>query len=100
MPTTLSSFQNQLAAIMETLAQSAVLEISKLVDMECKILRSEVARSHHEINTLRARLQLMEHILVQDGTHHQEVRNHEPLTSAPEQCLTDVCPSKENPIKR
>ncbi|XP_072530509.1 uncharacterized protein [Salminus brasiliensis] len=96
MPTTLSSFQTQLAAIMETLAKTAILEISKLVDIECKILRSEVARSHHEIDTLRKRLQLMEHVLVQDGIQSQQVGNG--AQAVPDQCPADaeLCPRTEN----
>ncbi|MCJ8746071.1 hypothetical protein PDJAM_G00137510 [Pangasius djambal] len=45
---------------METLAKAAVVEISKLVELECKILLSEVTRGQHEIDFLRKRLQLME----------------------------------------
>ncbi|XP_042575286.1 zinc finger protein 8-like isoform X2 [Cyprinus carpio] len=50
----------QLASIMETLAQTAALEISKLVDVECEVLLSEVSRSRSEISALRKRLRLME----------------------------------------
>ncbi|XP_050962301.1 uncharacterized protein LOC127163224 isoform X2 [Labeo rohita] len=60
MLSTLSSFQTQLASIMETLVQTAVLEISKLVDVECEVLLSEVSRSRSEISALRKRLRLME----------------------------------------
>ncbi|KAL6460538.1 hypothetical protein MHYP_G00305040 [Metynnis hypsauchen] len=97
MPSTLPSFQTQLASIMETLAKTAILEISKLVDMECKILRSEVARSHHEIDSLRKRLQLMEHMLVQEGVQNQQqVGNGSGgeaavlLTSVQEHCLVQL----------
>ncbi|XP_016318601.1 zinc finger protein 79-like isoform X1 [Sinocyclocheilus anshuiensis] len=60
MVSTLSSFKTQLASIMETLVQTAVLEISKLVDVECEVLLSEVTRSRSEISALRKRLRLME----------------------------------------
>ncbi|KAB5530679.1 hypothetical protein PHYPO_G00132140 [Pangasianodon hypophthalmus] len=60
MLTPLSAFQTRLADIMETLAKAAVVEISKLVELECKILLSEVTRGQHEIDFLRKRLQLME----------------------------------------
>ncbi|KAI4882415.1 hypothetical protein NFI96_025172 [Prochilodus magdalenae] len=104
MPTTLPSFppfQTQLAAIMETLAKTAVLEISKLVDMECKMLRSEVTRSHHEIDTLRKRLQLMEHMLVQEGTQSQQVGNGNGgqaalYTSTQDHCFVELCHRTES----
>ncbi|XP_073705568.1 uncharacterized protein [Garra rufa] len=60
MVSTLSSFQTHLASIMEALVQTAVLEISKLVDVECELLLSEVSRSRSEISALRKRLRLME----------------------------------------
>ncbi|KAK2916708.1 hypothetical protein Q8A67_001082 [Cirrhinus molitorella] len=60
MVSTLTSFQTQLASIMETLVQTAVLEISKLVDVECEVLLSEVSSSRSEISALRKRLRLME----------------------------------------
>lgn len=53
MLSTLSSFQRQLSSIMETLVQTAVLEISRLVDVECEVLLSELTRSRSEICSLR-----------------------------------------------
>ncbi|XP_077069693.1 uncharacterized protein LOC143722269 isoform X2 [Siphateles boraxobius] len=53
MLSTLSSFQSQLSSIMETLVQTAVLEISRLVDVECEVLLSELTRSRSEICSLR-----------------------------------------------
>lgn len=53
MLSTLSSFQRQLSSIMETLVQTAVLEISRLVDVECEVLLSELSRSRSEICSLR-----------------------------------------------
>ncbi|XP_066530246.1 zinc finger protein 431 [Hoplias malabaricus] len=113
MPTSLSSFQTQLAAIMDTLSKTAVLEISNLVDIECKMLRCEVSRSHREIDSLRKRLQLMENMFVQQQqqeeeihTHNQQVLNGDhPIllsTSVQDHCPVDLCPSteKQPPIKR
>ncbi|KAL7826798.1 hypothetical protein AOLI_G00320070 [Acnodon oligacanthus] len=103
MPSTLPSFQTQLASIMETLAKTAILEISNLVEVECKILRSEVARSHHEIDSLRKRLQLMEHMLVQEGVQNQQqVGNGNGgeaavlLTSVQEHRLAELAPRAES----
>ncbi|XP_030645588.1 oocyte zinc finger protein XlCOF6 [Chanos chanos] len=59
----ISTFQTQLVSIMDTLAKTAVLEISKLVDIEYKVLRFEVTRSRQEIRTLQGKLQLMENML-------------------------------------
>ncbi|MCI4391839.1 hypothetical protein PGIGA_G00138920 [Pangasianodon gigas] len=61
---------------METLAKAAVVEISKLVELECKILLSEVTRGQHEIDFLRKRLQLME--------KHMSTNNTALLTSVQE----------------
>ncbi|XP_053084417.1 zinc finger protein 37 homolog isoform X1 [Pangasianodon hypophthalmus] len=76
MLTPLSAFQTRLADIMETLAKAAVVEISKLVELECKILLSEVTRGQHEIDFLRKRLQLME--------KHMSTNNTALLTSVQE----------------
>ncbi|KAG9279010.1 zinc finger protein 33A [Astyanax mexicanus] len=97
MPTTLPSFQTQLSAVMETLARAAVLEISNLVEIEWEILRAEVTRSHHEIDSLRKRLQLMEQqhmLVVQDRVQDQ----HQDQSPAEAQ----LCPRTENhtPVKR
>ncbi|XP_043106532.1 zinc finger protein 135-like isoform X2 [Puntigrus tetrazona] len=45
---------------MEALVQTAVLEIGKLVEVECEVLLSEVSRSRGEISSLRRTLRLME----------------------------------------
>ncbi|XP_067277911.1 uncharacterized protein [Pseudorasbora parva] len=45
---------------METLVQTAVLEISRLVDVEFEVLLSEVTRSRSEISELKKRLSLTE----------------------------------------
>ncbi|KAG7317315.1 hypothetical protein KOW79_019613 [Hemibagrus wyckioides] len=76
MLTPLLPFQTRLADIMDTLAKTAVLEISKLVELECKILLSEVTRGQHEIDFLRKRLQLMEkHMSTNNTTQTREVGN-------------------------
>ncbi|KAK3511402.1 hypothetical protein QTP70_007222 [Hemibagrus guttatus] len=76
MLTPLLAFQTRLADIMDTLAKTAVLEISKLVELECKILLSEVTRGQHEIDFLRKRLQLMEkHMSTNNATQTREGGN-------------------------
>lgn len=76
MLTPLAAFQTRLADVMETLAKAAVLEISKLVELECKILFSEVTRGQHEIEFLRKRLQLMEkHMSTNHTSQNQEAGN-------------------------
>ncbi|XP_053347456.1 zinc finger protein 782-like isoform X1 [Clarias gariepinus] len=76
MLTPLSAFQARLAQVMETLVKTAVLEISKLVELECKILLSEVNRGQHEITFLRKRLQLMEkHVATNSATQNQDSGN-------------------------
>lgn len=40
--------------------KTAILEISKLVDIECKVLQLEVSRSRSEIGELRKRMKQME----------------------------------------
>ncbi|XP_059414720.1 zinc finger protein 432-like isoform X3 [Carassius carassius] len=85
MVSTLSSFQTQLASIMETLVQTAVLEIGKLVDVECEVLLSEVTRSRSEIGALRKRLRLME---VQLWTSTGQTLTHS-LTCVKSECDTE-----------
>ncbi|XP_026070570.1 zinc finger protein 79 isoform X2 [Carassius auratus] len=85
MVSTLSSFQTQLASIMETLVQTAVLEIGKLVDVECEVLLSEVTRSRSEISALRKRLRLME---VQLWTSTGQTLTHS-LTCVKSECDTE-----------
>ncbi|KAJ8272807.1 hypothetical protein GJAV_G00093660 [Gymnothorax javanicus] len=54
------AFQTRIASIMEALAKAAVAEISKLVEDGSVVLRSEVSRSHEEIDRLRWKLQQVE----------------------------------------
>lgn len=57
------SFQSQLVSIMDSLSKTAVLEISKLVEIESKVLKLEITRGRNEIASLTDKLQLMENLL-------------------------------------
>ncbi|XP_046894981.1 zinc finger protein 300-like isoform X2 [Hypomesus transpacificus] len=57
------SFQSQLLSIMDSLSKTAVLEISKLVEIESKVLKLEITRGRNEITSLTDKLQLMEKLL-------------------------------------
>ncbi|XP_033181982.1 zinc finger protein 229-like isoform X2 [Anabas testudineus] len=57
------SFQTQLASIMDALSKTAVMEISKLVEIESKMLKIEITRGRNEIASLTEKLQLMEKLL-------------------------------------
>lgn len=48
---------------MDALSKTAVLEISKLVDIESKMLKIEITRGRNEIASLTEKLQLMEKLL-------------------------------------
>ncbi|KAK7175250.1 hypothetical protein R3I93_002219 [Phoxinus phoxinus] len=82
MLSTLSSFQRQLSSIMETLVQTAVLEISRLVDVECEVLLAELTRSRSEICSLRNTTEDTGHTLTQSFTcdkseyAQEEMQNH------------------------
>lgn len=78
----LSSFQTQLTTIMEALVKTAILEISELVDVECKVLQLEVSRSRSEIGELRKRLKLME---LQPWTAHPQRQVHDDARTSTEQ---------------
>ncbi|XP_062388879.1 zinc finger and SCAN domain-containing protein 2-like [Sardina pilchardus] len=60
---TFVSFQSQLSSIMDTLAKTAIFEISKLVDMESRGLKQEISRSQREIASLKNKLQIMESLI-------------------------------------
>ncbi|XP_029913312.1 zinc finger protein ZFMSA12A isoform X2 [Myripristis murdjan] len=60
---TVFSFQSQLVSIMDALSKTAVLEISKLVEIESKMLKIEITRGRNEIASLTEKLQLMENLL-------------------------------------
>lgn len=57
------SFQTQLVSIMDALSKTAVIEISKLVEIESKMLKIEITRGRNEIASLTEKLQLMEKLL-------------------------------------
>ncbi|KAA0705359.1 hypothetical protein E1301_Tti009776 [Triplophysa tibetana] len=65
---------------MEGLLKTAILEISKLVDIECKILQLDMSRSRSEISELRQRLKLME---LQPGTAQRQI--HDEVRTSTEQ---------------
>lgn len=48
---------------MDALSKTAVMEISKLVDIESKMLKIEITRGRNEIASLTEKLQLMEKLL-------------------------------------
>ncbi|XP_035511006.1 zinc finger protein 135 [Morone saxatilis] len=56
-------FQTQLVSIMDALSKTAVMEISKLVEIESKMLKIEITRGRNEIASLTEKLQLMENLL-------------------------------------
>lgn len=67
------SFQTQLTSIMDALSKTAVLEISKLVEIESKMLKIEITRGRNEIASLTEKLQLMEKLLyMAQGSNRQE----------------------------
>lgn len=57
------SFHAQLVSIMDALSKTAVMEISKLVEIESKMLKIEITRGRNEIASLTEKLQLMEKLL-------------------------------------
>uniref|UniRef100_A0A3Q1FU65 Si:dkey-210j14.4 n=1 Tax=Acanthochromis polyacanthus TaxID=80966 RepID=A0A3Q1FU65_9TELE len=60
---TVFSFQAQLVSIMDALSKTAVMEISKLVEIESKMLKIEITRGRNEIASLTEKLHLMEKLL-------------------------------------
>lgn len=79
---TVFSFQTQLVSIMDALSKTAVMEISKLVEIESKMLKIEITRGRNEIASLTEKLQLMEKLLYiaqggrQDATEACLVTRH------------------------
>ncbi|XP_020341842.1 zinc finger protein 2 homolog [Oncorhynchus kisutch] len=65
-------FQAQLVSVMDALSKTAVSEISKLVDIESKVLKLEITRGRNEIATLTEKLQLMENLFWVGGGHRQD----------------------------
>ncbi|KAF7653146.1 hypothetical protein LDENG_00086850 [Lucifuga dentata] len=70
------SFQSQLVSIMDALSKAAVLEISKLVEIESKMLKIEITRGRDEIASLTEKLQLMEKLLYMAQGHRQDAAGH------------------------
>lgn len=66
------SFQTQLVSIMDALSKTAVLEISKLVEIESKMLKIEITRGRNEIASLTEKLQLMEKLLFMAQERRQD----------------------------
>ena len=70
---TVFSFQTQLVSIMDALSKTAVMEISKLVEIESKMLKIEITRGRNEIASLTEKLQLMEKLLyLAQGSRQQD----------------------------
>ncbi|XP_021480170.1 zinc finger protein 572 [Oncorhynchus mykiss] len=65
-------FHAQLVSVMDALSKTAVSEISKLVDIESKVLKLEITRGRNEIATLTEKLQLMENLFWVGGGHRQD----------------------------
>ncbi|XP_076000457.1 uncharacterized protein LOC142993560 [Genypterus blacodes] len=70
------SFQSQLVSIMDALSKTAVLEISKLVEIESKMLKIEITRGRNEISSLTEKLHLMEKLLYMAQRHRQDAAGH------------------------
>lgn len=66
------SFQTQLVSIMDALSKTAVMEISKLVEIESKMLKIEITRGRNEIASLTEKLQLMEKLLFMAQERRQD----------------------------
>ncbi|KAJ7992096.1 hypothetical protein DPEC_G00275010 [Dallia pectoralis] len=79
---TIYSFQEQLVSVMDALSKTAVLEISKLVDIESKVLKLEITRGRNEIAVLTEKLQLMESLLCL-GRGHRQGGTTDTLTKTP-----------------
>ncbi|RVE69653.1 hypothetical protein OJAV_G00079930 [Oryzias javanicus] len=58
---------------MDALSKTAVTEISKLVEIESKMLKIEITRGRNEIASLTEKLQLMEKLLYMAQGNRQEV---------------------------
>lgn len=61
--TAVFSFQTHLVSIMDALSKAVVMEISKLVEIESKMLKIEITRGRNEIASLTEKLKLMEKLL-------------------------------------
>ncbi|XP_029996592.1 zinc finger protein 41 [Sphaeramia orbicularis] len=81
---TVFSFQTQLVSIMDALSKTAVMEISKLVEIESKMLKIEITRGRNEIASLTEKLQLMEKLLFIAQGGRQEAAACSGVRGAPE----------------
>ncbi|PWA17799.1 hypothetical protein CCH79_00008144 [Gambusia affinis] len=70
------SFQTQLVSIMDALSKTAVMEISKLVEIESKMLKIEITRGRNEIASLTEKLQLMEKRAIRCGKQKHRTRQN------------------------
>lgn len=61
---------------MDALSNTAVAEISKLVEIESKMLTLEITRGRNEIVSLTEKLQLMENLLWIARGHKQDATAH------------------------
>lgn len=94
---TVFSFQNQLSSIMDALSKTAVLEISKLVEIESKMLKIEINRGRNEIASLTEKLQLMEKLLYMAQGNRQESTPGAVVRGVSD-CALVVHPDKTRPV--
>ncbi|XP_024245739.1 zinc finger and SCAN domain-containing protein 5C [Oncorhynchus tshawytscha] len=96
-------FQAQLVSVMDALSKTAVSEISKLVDIESKVLKLEITRGRNEIAALTEKLQLMENLLWIDRGHRQhataDTRTKTP-TRVRDGSMNDYCEIPQSEPKR
>ncbi|CAJ1075252.1 zinc finger protein 28 isoform X2 [Xyrichtys novacula] len=86
---TVFSFQTQLVSIMDALSKTAVIEISKLVEIESKMLKIEITRGRNEIASLTEKLQLMEKLLYMAQGGRQDVAAAVCMVREDETCEPD-----------
>lgn len=87
---------------MDALSKTAVLEISKLVEIESKMLKIEITRGRNEIASLTEKLQLMENLLwiAQGHRHDASGRSRTPGDGSVNNCYGRLQPEKIPAIKR
>ncbi|KAK7940451.1 hypothetical protein WMY93_003777 [Mugilogobius chulae] len=81
---------------MDALSKTAVLEISKLVEIESKMLKIEINRGRNEIASLTEKLQLMEKLLYMAQGNRQESTAVAMMRSTPDRGLV-LQPERTNP---
>lgn len=75
-----TDFNSQISAVMEVLANAAVVEICKVVNKGYAVLRLEVTRTKRENESLKSKLKSIELLLSQDvdnGTGATPKKNRE-----------------------